>query len=330
MRALLAFCGCCLASLLLYGAAFGFLVHKPLTVDVAGAMIAHKRAYAAGLDRPKLLILAGSNARFSHSCAAIEALIARPCVNGGVNADIALDYLLDAYKPVLRPGDVVYMPLEYEQYAVGRRRMMTGMDAPYSFFHDKAALWRRGAERFVRALFFFDLPYLIQGVGEMALDAAGVRRRFGVDTLSAQGDETGHTAARGAAYRLLREDWSWRPPTFDDVFGKEAAALTVIAGFLDWARGNGVRVVGGLPTVFDDAPVPSALVSALERFYAEHGHGFLVLRNRSQYPRHAFYDSAYHLNEAAQIAHSTRLAHGLRAWFVRRGTVTVGAGLPAR
>jgi hypothetical protein len=40
-----------------------------------------------------------------------------------------------------------------------------------------------------------------------------------------------------------------------------------------------------------------------------------VMKNRSQYPRTSFYDTEYHLNEPAQIAHSKMLAAYLRPYI---------------
>ncbi|MFL5253444.1 MAG: hypothetical protein ACJ8AI_11215 [Rhodopila sp.] len=39
--------------------------------------------------------------------------------------------------------------------------------------------------------------------------------------------------------------------------------------------------------------------------------GFLELPNQSRFPRNAFFDTAEHLNEAAQIRHSVAVARAL-------------------
>jgi hypothetical protein len=59
-------------------------------------------------------------------------------------------------------------------------------------------------------------------------------------------------------------------------------------------------------------PIPDAPIARLAHFYADHGARFLVLPNRSQYPRSAFYDSNYHLRESWQHRHSVLLAEKLR------------------
>ena len=92
---------------------------------------------------------------------------------------------------------------------------------------------------------------------------------------------------------------------------------SILANFIAWCRGHGVAVVGGLPTVFDDKPVPDPAIAELRDFYGRNGAGFLLLPNRSQYPRDDFYDSAYHLRQSAQEKHSAALAEGLRPFLPR-------------
>ena len=82
----------------------------------------------------------------------------------------------------------------------------------------------------------------------------------------------------------------------------------MLGDFLEWAAGRKIQVIGGLPTTFDDEAIPNALIGRLCTFYQRHGHGILVLENKSQYPRSSFYDTSYHLVEEQQINHSRLVA----------------------
>ncbi len=97
----------CLASLLLYGLAFGFVVDRPLSLGFLRHQLDAKLARAASIDGPKLVILAGSNGPYSHRCELIEPVLAMPCVNGGIAVGIGLDYLFARWQPLLHPGDLV-------------------------------------------------------------------------------------------------------------------------------------------------------------------------------------------------------------------------------
>jgi hypothetical protein len=302
----------CALSVLAYLLLFGFAVSRPLVVDQISQFMTRKLAYADSTGHPKIFVVAGSNARFSHNCAVLELELRRPCVNMGIAADVALDWTLDITHTRLAAGDIVYLPIEYDLYSHSRVRMMTGMDAAYRFRHDKASLASRGPEGLARAAFMFSLPTLLQSAGEMTLKAAGVRRRFNADTLDRQGDETGNNDDKAFAYRQVVANAPQELPDPAHLLDNPGGTQNALAGFLDWCRDHGVTAVGGLPTTFNDRPVPDAAIIRLKNFYAAHGAAFVTLPNRSQYPRSDFYDSGYHLRESAQRRHSAALAAILR------------------
>jgi len=306
----------CAVSMLLYLAVFGLVVSRPLVIDQIRDFMAQKLAYADAARHPKIFVVAGSNARFSHSCAVLEAELHRSCINMGIAGDVSLDWTFDEVQPRLAAGDLVYMPIEYGTYSRSRVQMMTGMDAAYRFRHDKASLAKRGPEGVVRAAFMFSLPTLLQSVGEMGLNAVGIHRRFGLDTLDRQGDETGHDGEKAAPYLgVIRNAQDELPNAalLDNPDGAQAA----IAQFLDFCRDRGVTAVGGLPTVFDDKQVPDSAITELKNLFARHGALFVVMSNRSQYPRADFYDTSYHLRQTAQQRHSRMLSDTLRPLLPR-------------
>lgn len=317
MRAFLYLVAACTISLVLYLLLFGLLVSRPMVVDQAQEMLDKKLAYGLAAGHPQLVIVAGSNARFSHSCAVLEQLLQRPCTNLGVAGTIGIDWTFDAARRILKRGDLAYMPIEFDIYSRPRAQLLTGMDAAYRFRHDKASLAERGPEGMVRAAFMFSLPTLAQSLGEMALAGAGVRRRFGLDTLNNQGDEIGHDGAKANAYLATIRNEPQRMPETETLLTDPEAGAQAIASFLDWCRTHGVTAVGGLPTVFNDKPIPDAPIAKLRAFYGAHEAEFLVLPNRSQYPRSAFYDSNYHLRESWQKRHSALLAEELRPLLSR-------------
>lgn len=327
MRPLLKLIGACAASLLVYAAIFGLFVHKPLTVGTIGDLLRVKVDYAARAASPKLVIFAGSNARFSHRCETIERLLSVPCANFGIGRGIGLDFLFAALEPTLHAGDVVYVPLEYDWYLDDKIQAMTGPDAALMLYSDKRKLLSLGAERSVRALFCCDLAYAVSGLAEMGLDRVGFQRRYNLDTLTPQGDERGHVPEKGREYRAYLDALPVELPS-GDAFKAPSYAKTLISGFLRRARERGVRVVGGLQTTFDDVAISPRLIADLEQFYRSEGQDFLVLDNRSQYPRSCFYDTAAHLNEPCQIAHTERLAAALAPLFRKEGDVAARSEVP--
>ena len=230
-----------------------------------------------------------------------------PCTNMSVSADLSFDYQLDIIKPYLGPGDVVYLPIEFESLGTTKEEMMGGAELPYVVAYDHEYLKGMGFERLLQALFYFDLKFLISGLGEMLLDRMHFERRFTLDTLTPQGDESGHTLENGLPYREYLDNLEWIPPGAEQ-FDVTSYRVEIIEEFLKWAASRNIQVIGGLPTTFDDEPVPDELVARLCAWYIRHGQRFMVLDNKSQYPRSSFYDTPYHLVEEQQIRHSRLVA----------------------
>jgi len=295
------------SSLLLYAVIFVFIVHKPLTVGVMQGYYANKLSYLEDIDDRKIVLLAGSNGRFSHRCETMELLLGMPCSNMSVSSDLSLDYQLDIIKPYLNAGDIVYLPLEFGALSGTKQEVMAGAEQPYVVAYDHDYLKGMSLERLVYALFYFDLKFLISGLGEMLLDSMHVKRRFSLDTLTRQGDESGHTLEKGSPYREVLANFEWSPPVPGN-FAGDSFKAEVLGDFLGWAAERDIQVIGGLPTTFDDKPVPDELVARLCAWYRQHGQGFMVLENKSQYPRSSFYDTPYHLVEEQQIRHSRLVA----------------------
>lgn len=299
-------------SLAVYFAVSALLLNKPVTYDSITRMMDRKIAYANGLASPKLVLIGGSGVRTSHRCDVFAAELHIPCVNGGATVGLGLNYLFAEYRPFLKAGDIVYLPLEYQQYLITRPEMLTGPDAAILFRKDWRQLARRGPEGFARAAFMADIDYASQSVIEQALSAAGVRARFDKQASDVQGDQTGLTHEAGRIYDPAIAVARWAPPSPGEFRGASGAKFEIMQ-FLDWCHAHGVRVIGGLPVAFDSPRVGDDLIAELRAFYAAHGATLVVMDNRSQYPRDWFYDTPFHLEEAHAIEHSRRLVPVLRA-----------------
>ena len=290
----------------LYVATFS-VVNRPLTVGGVWSTVQQKIGDAQSLGHPKLAIWAGSNGRYSHRCEYFTEATGLPCINLSMAVGIGIDFQLMMFEPLLQAGDVLYVPLEYNQYAIERSEMEGGAENIALVQHAQGLLWSMGLARTARAWGYFDLPFLVHGIIESILNRKGFQRREGADTLTAQGDQRAHTAERGQPYRQLLLGARFDPPQIPD----QSRALSVLGDFLDRMHARGVRVIGGLPTTPDGVPLDEQTLAKLRGFFQRHGQEFLVLPNQSQYPLDCFFDSLYHLNEACQIEHSRRIGRAI-------------------
>jgi hypothetical protein len=301
----------CVTSLLLYIAAFACLLDRPLTLGTLRARVEATIALGLTIQGPKLVILAGSNGPFSHRCETIGPIVERPCINAGVAVGVGLDYLFTRWKPLLHPGDIVYMPMEETQYVRPRATADLGPDATIMLRHDRATLWTLPLRRQIAALFAADLRAAIMSLIETALVDDGFHDPRGAADggFNAWGDHIGHTAALAAVNQSTLAAIMPVHHTAAEIHDGDGTAL--IAGFLRWAGRHGVRAIGGLPTGFIDSPISSDSLAAIQAIYRDQGAGFLELPNHSGYPRTDFFDTQDHLNEAAQIEHSAAVGQAL-------------------
>lgn len=301
----------CAASLLAYGLAFGLVLDRPLALGFLQQQIDAKLARAASVTGPKLVILAGSNGPYSHRCQVIEAMLAMPCVNGGIAVGIGLDYLFARWRTQLHPGDVVYLPMEEEQYTRTQSATELGPDAEIMFRHDWRTLATLPARRWLAALFSFDLRTALMSPIETALLATRFHdpRAEVTGTSNAWGDHIGHTATLAEASRRIVANATLNHASAQEI--EDGYGTGLIAGFIRWANAHGVRVIGGPPTEPSDAPIPPATEAAIHAVYQLNGASFLDLPNQARYPRIAFFDTVGHLNETWQIRHSALVAKAL-------------------
>ena len=299
----------CVASLLLYALAFGVLLGRPLSYGFIEQQVNAKLARGAAIEGPKLVLLAGSNGPYSHRCQTIQAMLALPCVNAGVAVGIGLDYLFARWDRLLHPGDVVYLPMEFEQITVTRAASRVGPDAAIMWRDDRATLAGLAPDRWLAAAFSTDLPGALMAVIETAMVRLHVGpsvREAAIGWTNAWGDHVGHTLTLAAPSRAVLAAARPLRPSAAAITG--GFGTTLIAAFTRRMEARGVRVIGGLPTGFADVALPPGTVAAIRAVYQANGGTFLTLPNDSLYPRVDFFDTPEHLNEPCQIAHSEAVA----------------------
>ncbi len=308
----------CLASLLLYGVAFALVLDRPLTLGSLQARVEANIALGRTINQPKLVILAGSNGPYSHRCQTIGPMIGRPCINAGVAVGVGLDYLFTRWKPLLHPGDIVYLPLEEAQYIRTHATSDLGPDAAIMLRHDRTTLLALPLRRQVGALFASDLRAAVMSVIETVLSSSDFHdpRVTANGGYNQWGDHVGHTGAKAFLNRSALAAIDPFHPTGAQITA--GYGTTLVTGFLAWAKDHGVQVSGGLPAGFIDSPISQGELAAIHAVFRDHGAEFLETSNSGRYPRTAFFDSADHLLETSQISHSVSVARSLQRIMDRR------------
>jgi len=305
----------CLASVALYVAVFAALADRPLSLGVLRLELLQKTAALAAMPSPRLVILAGSNGPYSHSCAVLGAMLDMPCENAGIAVGIGLDDVFARYAPLLRPGDVVYMPMELQQYTMSADEYRAAVDGAFLLRHDHDVLLELPPGRVLGAVFCCQLADLLEAAAEMpiaalhAVDAEALLR----SEYNEQGDRIDNDLAERDAALLAAPPRSL--PTAEEISAGYGRALT--GGFVAAQARRGVVVIGGLPVDDRAGPLPPDLLAAISAIYTQNGGAFLALPNESHYPARDFFNSEDHLAKPCQYLHSIALAPPLGAMLYR-------------
>jgi len=300
---------CCGLSIFLYIALFTYGFDRPLSLGLLSLEIQQKSSRLATLPSPKIVILAGSNGPYSHSCAVIGSMLNLPCENAGIAVGIGLDDLFAQYGPSLHHGDIVYMPMETAQYTISRAQNNASTDGAILLRHDRQRLRELGAERALGALFSTSFLDFLDSLAEMSavhfhLLSASALIASEFDT---EGDRIG-TSLATADPKLLPLAPRIDPSADRIAYGYGAVE---IRHFVACQTHAGVKVIGGLPTQLRTAQFPPGALAAIRSIYISAGGSFITLNNLSQYPRADFYDSEDHLAQPCQYKHSIQVAEAI-------------------
>jgi hypothetical protein len=245
----------------------------------------------------------------------IGEMLAMPCENAGIAVGIGLDDIFIRYLPLLHAGDVVYMPMELQQYTVTRTQNRSGADGAILLRQDRRLLAALPADRVLGAMFCCNLADLLESFAESTTAQAGLF--YPKQILSNEYNEDGDRMDNlpGTADPALLRNASRTLPDAGAV--QSGYGTTMIATFVTQASRRGVTVIGGLPTQFDTAALSPALVSTIANIYQANGGRFIALSNQSEYPVEDFFNSEDHLMQPCQFMHSIAVAD-LLARFLSR------------
>ena len=312
MRRIITFCT---LSVVLYVIVFAGLIDRPLSLGLLRLEMMQKTARLAALPSPTLVILAGSNGPYSHSCAVIGAMLNMPCENAGIAVGIGLDDLFTRYAPLLHRGDVLYMPMELQQYTATRAQYRAGADGEFLVRHDRWVLAQLPPDRILGAVFCCNLGDFLESLAEMPLAHAGVidPQHLLASEYNSQGDRIDNSLAE-ADPALLRH--SPRPePSTSEIANSYGTAL--ITRLVAQEAARKVVVIGGLPTDFASAVITTPEINAVAAIYTANGGSFALLPNHSLYPAADFFNSEDHLAQPCQYRHSIAIAYALGHLLLR-------------
>ncbi len=238
-----------------------------------------------------------------------------PCENAGIAVGIGLDDIFVRYLPLFHAGDIIYMPMELQQYTLSRVQNRSGADGAILLRHDRHLLAALPLDRALGALFCCNLADLLESFAEWPTVQACLFKP--TDILSNEYNEQGDRIDNLPRYTdpsLLRDASRTLP---DAAAIQSNYGTKLIAAFVSQASRRGVIVIGGLPTQFNSTIPSPALISTIANIYKTNGGQFIALPNQSEYPVEDFFNSQDHLTQPCQLMHSIAVADMLARLLAR-------------
>lgn len=292
--------------------------------DWMDLVYARKRELANRMPQTskRIVILAGSNAMFSISAERIEQETGIPTINLSSHAGLGGEYLLNRAEPLLRTGDIVLLPLEYNLY------ILAGMTADFKredvlprflISYDREVLHQipfRYLLHFAAVNAFSTQSsneYFSYFQGQLSRKDIQARLKFQKKsggcysglTLNAHGDETCNIGKEAVPTDPVANGTAMKPHMYPIDPGG------YIRRFVQRARHKGITLIPLYPisTATKDYKTPAYQESArnIEQFWKDQGFEFQDSLNDSLLPLHLMYNTFYHPKEAGRQKRTERV-----------------------
>ncbi len=305
----------------------GFLVSRYDTRasdDNYLAAVLEKDRLIRSTPSPKIILVGGSNLAFGIDSRMMRDSLNVNVVNMGLYAKLGLRYMLAQVKPYIRPGDVVVVVPEYDQFygkfSEGDNTLNTALlYAPSDRIGD-----------FVKSYSVVDVVLrprvenVRRGFLQAAADAFGMKNEyFPPDTnpvynrrsFNQYGDMMSHLGRKS-----MKPDAIYAgnlPPARE--FSR--AAVEELNDIADAARSRGAQVYFLFPSYMDRAYSNNsgAIADLQRRLKKEMRIPILGTPKDFVYPSNWFFDTRYHLNELGRGPRTTKMIEIMRAARTRDG-----------
>ena len=255
-----------------------------------------KESYAKSILDKKIVFTAGSNTLYGIETNMIEKELNIPVVNMAIHAGLKTDYILYKVKQVLKSGDIVIIPFEYENFTWDGENIEIRRD--YILTHDKKFFMEElNLKEKLLMLYSVKTSDLINSIKEQF--SVSKEPEIGVGytsiTLNKNGDETFKEITKE---KILNQKIV--PFKLPNNIRYETYALTKIKNFALWCKDNNITFYITFPNTIDIINYHSGVYTEyfdfLLNYFRVNNIKVIGEPTDSLYPRDYFYDTNYHMN----------------------------------
>ncbi len=272
----------------------------------------HKIAVAEKLPGNRLVIVSGSNGLYGVGARQIEDATGVPTVNFATHAGLSGKYLLYRAREVLRPGDTVLLPLEYELY------FPSEANAVYTdYVISKDAKYFAGLPLTEQGFWIASssFPEMMERLTESERKLKKIVETFREQTageLNDRGDFIRNAKADQLPDAKVRVDrLTGVEPLLIGDWNETESGWREIEAFVKWCKENRIGVLATFPSTiyFKEYETGKLEVASknIAAHYASMGVPVLGDPKAFMFERSDFFDTIYHLNREGAVQRTDRL-----------------------
>jgi hypothetical protein len=251
-----------------------------------------KDNYAKSILDNKIVFTSGSNTLYGMETHLIEKQLNVPVVNMAIHAGLGTDYILYRAKQVLKSGDIIVIPFEYENFIWDGKNDETRTD--YILSHDKNYFFKE-LNLLEQLTMIYSIPpiKLINSLKEQfrISEEAKIGEGYSSLTLNKNGDETFKTGMQ----KIVLNSKPFKLPRFNSTLG-----LLKIKDFDKWCKNNNIKLFITFPNTINHEEYYKETYTNyfdfLIKYFFDNEIEIIGKPTDSLYPVEYFYDTKYHLN----------------------------------
>jgi len=300
-----------------YGVLVDLLFKAPLNRENQFLMeIARKReSIAMEIDRPKMVFSGGSATFIGVRTRDIQNAFGIPTLNLATHAKLGIDYILYRAKRVLRRGDIMILPLEYDHFAFNGDRSQTKY--LYTITYDRQFFDQLPIKEKLSYLYTTPVTDLVVSVLTSVISSQEIRvysHDFIERQINANGDATFNVGTRMQSGSIDTRQPSIRFQKGDLV---ETLGLKILKDFGRWCKLNGISfyITYANSLYFRDyeSTEYQNYFRNLHNYFVENDLGIIGTPYDFFFEdRSLFYDTQYHLNQEGTTLRTRRLIQMMR------------------
>lgn len=253
----------------------------------------------ANVEGNRIIFNSGSNTMYGVKTKEITKRIGIPTYNLAINAGLDIEYIILQSQSILRPGDIIILPLEYMMFdneTYGEHAF------EYYMVHQKKDLLKHSLKRNIKYFFAYS-PY------DRFADTFNAKSiKLGIfkypNRLNDHGDMEGNIGNN-----FKTENAS---PLPIQPFKKETAGLALIKEFRDWCEKKDILLIVTYPNAIDlmeykNNPNYVQYFASLEKYFMDNNIETIGHPEDSFLEEEYFYNTHYHLNQKGMTVRTNNM-----------------------